>query len=180
MASLQDQLMQAGLVDQKKAKKIKQEKRKQNKKQKPPKGQQQTNEITEQAKQSLAEKAARGREINKQKQQEADKKAIQAQIKQLINTNKIDRQQGETPYQFTEGKHIKKIYVTDQQQQQLVSGIIAIAKYEQQHELIPAVVAEKIQQRDSEAILLLHSKSSEVIDEDDPYADYQIPDDLMW
>jgi len=43
-------------------------------------------------------------------------------------------------------------------------------------------VAEKIQQRLAEAIIVLHNtgQSAEVQAEDDPYAAYQIPDDLMW
>ena len=53
--SLQDQLLKAGLVDQKKAKKVKQEKRKQAKQ--TPKGQQLEDEIKLAARQAQAEKS---------------------------------------------------------------------------------------------------------------------------
>jgi uncharacterized protein YaiL (DUF2058 family) len=43
------------------------------------------------------------------------------------------------------------------------------------------VVAEKIRQRDVAAVVLLNTRAAEAAaDPDDPYAAYQIPDDLMW
>ena len=81
MSSLQDQLLKAGMVDEKKAKKIKKDKRKQARQ--TPKGQTVVNEARELAKQAQAEKSARDREINRQQQAVAERKAIAAQIRQL-------------------------------------------------------------------------------------------------
>ena len=178
MASLQDQLLKAGLIDTKKAKKVKQEKRKQAKQQ--PKGSAHLNETKELAKQHLAEKSAQDKAINKERQQQAELKAIQAQIIQLITMNKINRNEGELAYQFTDGKKIKKIYVTALLQTQLSKGLIAIARFKEAYELVPAAVAEKIKQRDTAVIVLQNINSKPEVDEEDPYADYQIPDDLMW
>ena len=178
MASLQDQLLKAGVVDKKKAKEIKKEQRKQAKQQ--PKGHAQVDEAKEQAKLALEKKSEHDRQMNKELQAQAEKKAIQAQIIQLINVNKINRSGGEIAYQFTDQKKIKKLYVTGDLQQQLIKGQIAIVLLGESYELVPAPVAEKIQQRNEAAIVLLNQKDSQEIDEDDPYADYQIPDDLMW
>lgn len=178
MASLQDQLLKAGVVDKKKAKEIKKEQRKQAKQQ--PKGHLQVDEAKEQAKLALEKKSEHDRQMNKELQAQAEKKAIQAQIIQLINVNKINRSGGEIAYQFTDEKKIKKLYVTPDLQQQLIKGQIAIVQLGESYELVPAPVAEKIQQRNEGAIVLLNQKDSQEIDEDDPYADYQIPDDLMW
>lgn len=178
MASLQDQLLNAGLVDQKKAKQIKQQKRKANKQ---TKGKPQPDETKLAAQQSLADKAERDRELNRQRNAEAEQRALQAQITQLISLNRIDRKQGELAYQFTDGKKIKKLYVTELLQNQLIKGLIAIVKFGESYELVPKAVAEKIAQRDQNAVLVLNEPSQQTeIDEDDPYADYQIPDDLMW
>ena len=46
--------------------------------------------------------------------------------------------------------------------------------------IIPASVADKIAQRDESSIVLNNALSQEAQDEDDPYADFKIPDDLMW
>lgn len=178
MPSLQDQLLKAGLADAKKAKQIKKEKRKQARQ--VPKGQQAVDETKLAAKQSMAEKAERDRELNRQRQAEAEQRAIAAQIKQLIAVNKVSRGEGDVAYQFAHGKKVKKLYVTSLLQEQLSKGLLAIVEYEDSYELVPAKVAEKISQRDAQRVLVKNDASKEVIDEDDPYADYQIPDDLMW
>ena len=178
MASLQDQLLKAGIVDKKKAKAINKEKRKQAKQQ--PKGSTQVDETKEQAKRALQDKSNRDREVNKQNQAEVEKKAIRAQIIQLITVNRISRQGGDVAYQFTDEKKIKKLFVTATLQGQLVKGQIAIVKLGESYELVPSPVAEKIQQRDEGVIILLNSKEKMEVEADDPYADYEIPDDLMW
>ncbi len=178
MASLQEQLLKAGVVDDKKAKQISKEKRKAKKQ---AKGKAVVDSGPSAADLARAEKAEKDRELNRQRQAEADRKALQAQIAQLISVNAIDRKAGDVAYQFVDAKKIKKIHVTPEQQAQLTRGQIAIVTLAERYELVPAVVAEKIAQRDSARVLLMHDKSAkQEVDEEDPYADYQIPDDLMW
>lgn len=178
MASLQDQLLKAGIVDSKKAKQIVKEKRKESKSQ--PKGHAQVDEAREQARRVLADKAQRDRELNRQRQAISEKKAIQAQIIQLVRMNRIDRAGGDVPYQFVDGSKIKKIHVTSRLQNELSRGRIAIARLAGGYELLPAAAARKIMQRDESAIVLLITGDSAAVSEDDPYAQYQVPDDLMW
>ncbi len=178
MASLQDQLLQAGLVDKKKAKQVNKEQRKEAKVRH--KGQPQPDEKKEEAKRVLLEKTERDRQLNKQLQAEADKKAIRAQIVQLIQMNRVARERGEIAYQFKDGTTIKKLYLTQQLQNDVINGRLAIAKLADGYELLPAAAAEKIMQRDASVIVLLNRDERATVDEDDPYANYQIPDDLMW
>jgi uncharacterized protein YaiL (DUF2058 family) len=178
MASLKDQLLNAGLIDKKKAKQLKQELRKEAKVRK--KGQVPLDDNKEQVKRNLVEKAERDRQLNKQQQEVVERKAIQAQISQLIKMNRIKRESGDIAYQFTDGTRIKKIYVTEQLQKDLVNGRLAIAKLGNEFELLPSSAAEKIRQRDPQVIVLLNTYEVTGVDEDDPYAEYQIPDDLMW
>lgn len=180
MTSLQDQLLKAGLVDKKKAQSSKKAKNKQQYQQK--KGQQQqteTDKARELAEKAKQEQAERSRELNRQQREEAERVAIQAQIRQLINMNRIDRSRGETAYQFADGNKVQSIYVTDKLQQQLADGIIAIVRLDEGYELIPRQVIDKITQRDASCLVVLND-SNDTPDEDDPYADFQIPDDLMW
>ena len=178
MASLQDQLLNAGLVDKKKAKQLKQELRKEAKVRQ--KGQTRLDDSKEQVKRNLLEKTERDRQLNKQQQEVVEKKAIKAQISQLIKMNRIKRERGDIAYQFTDGTRIKKIYVTEQLQKDLVNGRLAIAKLGNDFELLPSAAAEKIRQRDPQIIVLLNTYEVMDVDEEDPYAEYQIPDDLMW
>nr|WP_297403417.1 DUF2058 domain-containing protein [uncultured Marinobacter sp.] len=178
MASLQDQLLKAGLADDKKAKAIRSEKRKQRKQQ--PKGAAQVNEAEVRARQAREEKAERDRQLNLQRQQAAEKKAIQAQIRQLVETNRLNRSRGETSYQFVHDKKIKKIFVDDTMVDQLSRGRLAIVYVNESYEVVAEGVARKIMERDMNAVVVLHDRKQEDAGEEDPYAGYEIPDDLMW
>lgn len=179
MSSLQDQLLKAGLTDKKKLKQASKQKRKEENLKR-----HNQEEIVDEAKQAaqktLAEKSQRSRELAQQQNAAAEKKAIAAQIRQLIELNKQPRQGGEIAYNFSDGKHIKKLFVTSELQSHLVSGKLAVVKLGESYELVPAAIADKIEQRDTAAVLVRNDASAEVEDEDDPYADYKIPDDLMW
>jgi hypothetical protein len=48
------------------------------------------------------------------------------------------------------------------------------------YELVPMVVADKIRQRDESYVIVSQQPQASVDEADDPYADYKIPDDLMW
>ena len=59
-------------------------------------------------------------------------------------------------------------------------GILAVVKLGEGYELVPRVVADKIAQRAENAVIVANTKAAQQADEDDPYKDYVIPDDLMW
>ena len=176
--SLQDQLLKAGLVDKKKAHKINKTKNKQVK-------QKQKNkiEITDETKlatqQAQTKKVARDRQLNLQRKAEAERKAVAAQIRQLVEMNRQTGDEGNIDYSFTDGTLIKRMVVTETQLTQLSNGRLCIIKLDERYELIPTLVAENIRMRD-ENTQILSNQTTEAPDEDDPYADFQVPDDLMW
>ncbi|WP_425642835.1 DUF2058 domain-containing protein [Marinomonas gallaica] len=179
--SLQEQLLGAGIVDKKKAKKIKAEKLQT--KQKAKKGLvDNSEELSRQAelKRQKEEKAARDKELNRQRQEEIEHKAILGQIRQLILQNRVAKDDGEIAYNFTDDKKVKKLYVSDKMHKDLSEGRLAIAKLEGQYEVLAKGVAEKIVEKAPEMILVLNTAQPQEDDEDDPYAEFQIPDDLMW
>ncbi|MEN8168811.1 MAG: DUF2058 domain-containing protein [Pseudomonadota bacterium] len=176
--SLQDQLLKAGLIDQKKAKKIEKTKHKQVK-QKQKNKIETVDEAKVAAQQAQTEKVERDRQLNQQRKDEAERKALTAQVRQLIEMNRQSTDKGDIAYSFTDGSLVKNLYVTEAQQKQLSNGRLCIIKLDAQYELIPTLVAEKIQQRD-ESTQILSNQPTEIPDEDDPYADFEVPDDLMW
>ena len=107
-------------------------------------------------------------------------------MKQLIEMNRINIAKGDIGFNFTDNNLIKKITVDKLTQAQLISGRLAIARLvidssgESEYAIIPAIVADKIAQRDASSIVLNSALSQEEQDEDDPYADFKVPDDLMW
>ncbi len=181
MASLQDQLLKAGLIDPKKAKQANKEKRKEANVARRS-SEEKADEIKLSAEQARAEKAERDRELNRQRDLELQQKAIAAQIKQLIENHRQPKGAGQNDveYNFTHGKLIKKIRVSKTVQEQIIRGVLAVVKLGEGYELVPRIVADKIAQRDQHAVVVANTKSAQQMDEDDPYKDYVIPDDLMW
>jgi uncharacterized protein YaiL (DUF2058 family) len=179
--SLQDQLLNAGLSDAKKARKLEKEKRKQ-KKTAHKSRVEVVDEVKLAAQQAREEKAARDRELNRSRNEEATRKAVEAQIVQLIETNKLDRRGGEVGFNFSCDQKIKKLYVTSLQQKLLAAGSIAIAPIAERFELIPEKVAAKIAERDPQRVIFCTENTGETLNEEerDWYKDYEIPDDLMW
>jgi uncharacterized protein YaiL (DUF2058 family) len=60
-----------------------------------------------------------------------------------------------------------------------MAGRLAIVRHAGATELVPRVIADKIAERDASIVVRVNKTSTEV-DADDPYAAFQIPDDLMW
>ncbi|GAB3035772.1 DUF2058 domain-containing protein [Bowmanella dokdonensis] len=182
--SLQEQLMKAGLADKQKVQKVKTEKRKQAKQQKKHKLQP-ADEARLAAEQALEAKKAKDRELNEQARLEAEKKAVGAQIKQLIETNRQPKNTGDIACHFTDGNKVKQLYVNALTQKRISQGKLAIVKLAESYEIVPMPVADKIAERDEQVVLyradkLESSANDKSGEEDDWYAEYDIPDDLMW
>jgi len=179
MVSLQEQLLKAGLGDKNQAKKINQDKAKQ-KKEERRSGTHSVDEGKEAALEAQRKSAERAREFNAQRDAAAQQKAIQAQIAQMVQQNRQSKgNNGEVAYNFTFGSKIERIYVTEAVRQHLIAGRLVIVGLDGSYELVPKVIGEKIAERDP-ALVVFVKKTSTEADEDDPYAAYQIPDDLMW
>ncbi len=182
MPSLQDQLLKAGMVDEKKAKQFAKDKRRHAKQVR--RGEAKVDNTAKIAAQrAQADKANKARVHNQEAVQRANERAVGAQIIQLIERHRIGHNKGDIGYQFVDKKKIKKIYVDNIQQRQLERGHIAIVRLAAAYELVPAAVAGKIEQRDPTLVVLLNTqvpKNREVEQEEDPYADFKVPDDLMW
>lgn len=179
--SLKDQLLNAGLADAAKAKALDKEKRKAAKVARRS-GVTLENEAREAARQALAEKAEKDRALNQAMNEKALRKAINAQIRQLVEMHRVDRSRGEVAFNFTDGKVIKKLYVNALQQKQLASGLLAIVKQGDQYEVLPAPIADKIAQRDPARVIDCRESDAAALTEEEQewYKDYEIPDDLMW
>ncbi|MCP4410714.1 MAG: DUF2058 domain-containing protein [Gammaproteobacteria bacterium] len=180
MGSIHDQLLQVGLVDEKQIKKAKIDKRKQERqrrKSKPKTGKQDKSQLRP----ALAEKIERDRELNRQRQRRAERKAVAAQIKQLIETNRQVTGDGDLPFNFADHKKIKRIYITEVEREQLSRGTLAIVKLNGRYELVPSTIVEKIRLRDEKYVILCNEPQEKKADHaDDPYSDYRVPDDLVW
>ncbi|OKB65621.1 hypothetical protein BHU62_16055 [Serratia marcescens] len=175
--TLQEQMLKAGLVTSKKMAKVQRTAKK---------SRVQAREAREAVEENKKAQLERDKQLNEQQKQAALSKEYKAQVKQLIEMNRIALTKGDIGFNFTDGNLIKKILVDKATQTQLINGRLAIARLvvdgreECEYAIIPASVADKIAQRDAASIVLHSALSQEEQDEDDPYADFKVPDDLMW
>ncbi len=178
MASLRDQFLKAGLIDQKKVRSAVQEKSIQSKVAKQT-GTEPVDVAQQAAQEAQRLKAERARELNAQRDAAARQKAIAAQIAQMVQQSRQDKGRGDIAYNFTHGDKIKRIHVSPAVQEHLVAGRLIIVCQGEVIDLVPRRIADKIAERDPSLVVQVH-RSAAVAAEDDPYAAYQVPDDLMW
>jgi len=177
--SLQDQLKQLGLADEKQARKARQDKKKNRKGRKPSRRQPAaTDPHAEAAGRERAEKAERDRATNSKREARRRAKETAARIRQIVDTHRIKRGDGERVYRFTRGRKIKEVWLSPEHHQRLADGEIALVTYGDGYELVPKATAERIRDIDEKALLVLNTEGT--ASDDDAYADFPIPDDLVW
>ena len=177
----QDQLLKAGLVNKKQVKKANQDKARNNKKLRQSK-EKVVDEVKLKVQQAAQDKLKRDQALNQQREQQAKNKAISSEINQLITNNCIDRNENcDIQYNFEHRKKVNRIYVDAEMKRQIVLGKLGIARIEGRYELVPFAIAEKIKQRNEKRIIIFEKEQeTQQTDDNDPYSDYQIPDDLTW
>src|SRR3989338_4449389 len=125
--SLRDQLLKAGLVNEKQSKQAGKQQQKQQRL--VHKGQAEKDESQKlAAQQAMAEKAARDQELNRQQQEKIEQKARAAQIKQLIEVSRLPKLTTEDYYNFVDDKKVKRLSVNTLMRNKLSSGSLAIVR----------------------------------------------------
>jgi uncharacterized protein len=189
--SLREQLLAAGLGNKKQAKQAEQDQQRQH--------EQRRHEQRHQPKKSRAEpppptptqlaqaaKAARDKELNRKRQAQAELRAKEAEIKQLIEQNRLPRIEAEDCeyYNFVHGKKIRRVAVDAPRREQIIAGTLFVVRYHGQTAVVPAEIATKIRERDARAVVthdaVATAAATGTPEADDPYKDFVVPDDLTW
>lgn len=179
MGSLQDQLLKAGLTSSHKMKVAKTQERKASKKKK--KGATSNpSDLQKHIAQTKAEQVKKAAELNVQKQAGLKEKEQVARVKQILEHHNQDEISGNVTFNFTFENKIKDLDVDKIIHQQLVKGLLAICYLEGKFYVLPDEPARKIAEVDEKYIVLHAISDSEQKDDNDPYADFEIPDDIMW
>lgn len=177
--SLRDQLLQAGLVSQKELREAeRQHQQHQRQARQQPKQKQGAAAAATPVRSEQAAKVARDLALNRKQQEKAKKKALQAQIKQLIDQNRLPPAEGDGLYNFVDGNKVRHIAVDAAARVGLSRGEILIARHEERYYLVPAAVAARIRERDDRAIVADVAPEGAAIDE--AYREFSVPDDLIW
>ncbi len=178
--SLREQLLQAGLVSEQQVQKAERDQKRQQFK--APRGRKNPPQPTAAetaARKAAAEKAARDAELNRRKQEKAERRAKFAQIRQLVEQHHVPRVETEDFYNFQDGVKISRISVTPELRQRLIAGELAIVRNEGRYAFVPAAIADQIRDRIERAVIH-HNRPGMEPTADDPYKDYVVPDDLVW
>ena len=178
--SLRDQLLKAGLVTEKQVKQAEKQQKQQQKHQPRPGKGAPAPEATPAARQALAAKAARDQELNRKRQEKAAAKARVAELRQLIEQHRVPRVESDDYYNFIDGGKVRRIAVDAPLRRRIMQGGLVIVRCEGRYDLVPADAAPRIRERDESAVLPPATGTPDEPDQDDPYKDYVVPDDLTW
>ena len=180
MASLQDQLMKSGLINKQKAKQVQTEKRRKAK-QKKKKGTVERSEVQIAINEHKTQQKQQDLDKNRETQAQLDARAAHGKLIQMIAQHCEKNYQGDIDYHFTFNNKVKRIAVNEKTQQGLVNGSLAICVLNEEFYLINKEAAAKLREIDETVLVALHEKvETSEIEEDDPYAEFAIPDDLIW
>ncbi|MDX2322483.1 MAG: DUF2058 domain-containing protein [Moritella sp.] len=179
MASLQEQLLNAGLADEKKAKKIRKEKKKTNKAVR--KNQQDADtSLQDEIKAKKDAQTKLDNERNKAIQEQIELKSEHGKVKQMIQQLHITDFKGELSFNYVLDNKVKTLEVDQASYNALTKGQIGLCVLEGKSYVMPSIAIDKIRAVDEAYVLVLNENTATEVDEDDPYADFEIPDDLMW
>jgi uncharacterized protein YaiL (DUF2058 family) len=173
--SLQEQLLKAGLVNKSKA----QQAKKQIRKKKRSQGKvAQRDSVADAVSRAQAEKEARDRELNRQKHIKEAAKARKLLLKQYVEKSRLNDPTAEEPYNFVHDGSIKRLHVNQKQRDLLSAGKLAIVRVAERYYLVTTDVSRKVVDMAPDTFVFIPKQEKPA--EDDPYAEYQVPDDLMW
>ena len=176
---LQEQLLKAGLVKKSKVSEVARAQHLA----KHAKAASGPSKIALEAERARAEKVEKDRALAAEHKAQARIAELRAQARQIIQDKK-EAGAGESDYRFNADGAIRSILVSDEQRRKLSSGALVIARLGDRYLLLPRAAGDKVRERDAAMIVLDHGSGSESTDassEDDAYyAQFKVPDDLVW
>ena len=178
---LQEQLLKAGLVKKSQVSQVAREQVKA----RHGKGPVAQTESQRDAERVRAEKAEHDRQLAAERNAQRRAEELRAQARQIISDRKLPRE-GELEYRFSDGEVIRTLLVTEVLRRQLSNGALVIVRHADGFALLPRMAAEKVRERDASLIVLDHGQSADTpistgnAEDDAYYAQFQVPDDLMW
>lgn len=178
---LQEQLLKAGLVKKSKVAEVAREQVRA----RHGKGPVEPGEIQREAERARADKVERDRALAAARKAQARAAELRAQARQIVEDRKVPRS-GEGEYRFTVDGAIRSVQVDDDLRRKLSAGALVIVRIDDRFELLPRVAADKVRERDPGMIVLDHGQATEAeaaapdSADDAYYAQFKVPDDLVW
>ncbi len=178
---LQEQLLKAGLVKKSKVAEVAREQIKA----RHGKGPADASEVQRDAERAREDKASKDRALAAERKAQAHLKELGAQARQIIQDKKVPRS-GESEYRFSADGAIRSLLVNEELRKKLSAGALVIARLGDRYELLPRAAGDKVRERDASLIVLDHGQAAgteplaENAEDDAYYAQFKVPDDLVW
>lgn len=173
--SLREQLLAAGLGTKKQAKQAEREQHQRSKNKAAIDAERQ-----KRAAEAQAAKAARDQELERKRQENAARKERWAQIKQLIEQHRIAKPESDEYFNFIDRGKVRRFPVDAALRARIIGGELILVRCEGRYDAVPKEIADRIGEREPRAVISLSNPEQNTVDENDPYKDYVVPDDLMW
>jgi uncharacterized protein YaiL (DUF2058 family) len=178
---LQEQLLKAGLAKKSKVAEAAREQTKARQAKAPTAA----DDIRHEAERARLEKAEKDRALAAEQKARVHVAELRAQARQIVRDKKVPRS-GESEYRFNADGAIRTLLIDEALRRQLASGALVIARLDDRYELLPRAAAAKVRERDAGMIVLDHGQPADAAgsdgNDDDAayYAQFQVPDDLVW
>jgi len=178
---LQEQLLKAGLVKKSKVAEVAREQHRARHGKQPAA----PSDAELAAERARAEKVERDRALAAAQRAAVVAAELRAQARQIIGDKKLPRS-GDSEYRFTDDGTIRTLLVDDALRRQLASGAVVIVRLDDRYELLPRAAGSQVRERAPEMIVLDHGQPGDAASEagspedDAYYAQFKVPDDLVW
>lgn len=178
---LQEQLLKAGLVKKSKVAEVARAQDKARHGKAAP----DANDIQREAERTRQGKAERDRALEASRKVEGRVDELRAQARQIIQDKKVSRT-GDSEYRFTANGAIRTLLVNDDLRRKLAAGALVIVRLGDSYELLPRAAGDKVRDRDASRVVLDHGQAAGTgtaagsAEDDAYYAQFQVPDDLVW
>ena len=175
--SLQDQLLKAGLVSREKLNDSRQQVKR---KRKRSGGKTTTEPVTTAADKRRQEQHQRDKRLNAEREQQRKDQEQRLRIRELVLANSLNVTDADQLYNVVRDGRIRRLYVTAEQRRQLSKGQLAVTIAKGRNHIVSLQVAEKIRALLPGYFVNLGSESNATDEAEGDYAEFKVPDDLMW
>jgi uncharacterized protein YaiL (DUF2058 family) len=111
---------------------------------------------------------------------QAERRALEREIVQLIKANRHPHNDGDEVFNFVDGRKVGRIYCTADTQKKLTAGELAIVRLRTRYAVVPTATAAGIAVKAPEFVLVANPQMESAETLDPAYAEHPIPDNLRW
>ncbi len=143
-------------------------------------------EVQREAERARQEKIERDRALSAERNAQARAAELKAQARQIIKAHAVPHS-GDSEYRFSDGAVIRTLLIKEMLRKALSAGVLVVVADGEGYAVLPRAAAEKVRERMPEAIVVDHGQAGQSAmpstgnaEDDAYYAQFEIPDDLVW